>query len=695
MSQEIPQNAIGILAYGSLIYEPGREIDPHITERIPCKTPFNVEYGRVSKTRDNAPTLIPMKEGGPVDAMILVLDSSVTQEEAASLLWRRETRMIGTDLPYVRPKKITQDTVTVEKVENLFGVTTVFYTKIDSNLGVFLDAKLLASHAIKSALSQAGADGNDGITYLAANIKNGIHTPMTEAYVAEILAQTSAADLTAAAAMLAHQRPAQIKKKVDWDNFEQEVREISDFMHEYGLKTTLPADWSDDQNLQTFIKENYDQFIINCHTGFKIAQDRVLNFLLARQDRALGIKEELKTAHSNKKKNRVAQLQVEKKELDFKEKVLRHLMDSLVWQLMGGQLYVSRQLYKNVKDVRSLRSSNIESLKLAASHLNEKAEDFALISDLTSYVQVGDLLWKKDGNVAVVEVKEGEKNDKHYKIIEEMGTPGMTPEELVKKHQLSKKDVEQVTRQLRQLVEMENLSNIINHDEGVNLATGGKVTIVTPEEPTPFFTDRFAAMYNQLQERNLWAYDVIDECLHIGMYKDLFRFGGPKLLKAIATNKGFKHIIVDIRSVLDSLNKPMFALPFPKDFIFDVLFGRVHIYFMLDLDNYMALAPHFGLKAEWVSRAETHKIKEKVGQKNLFLYENRAIKMAIDAPADVTLPEGTEFYVSTGLLSKMFFEHIHPAYTMYSHWYYFRQVIEVDTKDNPERVGSTAGAQSS
>ena len=84
---------LGILAYGSLINDPGDEINPLITERISCITPFNIEFARKSKSRDYAPTLIPVEvEGAAVNAVILVLDDSVSLEEAENMLWRRETR---------------------------------------------------------------------------------------------------------------------------------------------------------------------------------------------------------------------------------------------------------------------------------------------------------------------------------------------------------------------------------------------------------------------------------------------------------------------------------------------------------------------------------------------------------------------------------------------------------------------------
>lgn len=64
MKSPIPR--IGILAYGSLIKEPGVEIEPLIVERIPTQTPFMVEYARLSQSRGGGPTVIPHTSGNPV-----------------------------------------------------------------------------------------------------------------------------------------------------------------------------------------------------------------------------------------------------------------------------------------------------------------------------------------------------------------------------------------------------------------------------------------------------------------------------------------------------------------------------------------------------------------------------------------------------------------------------------------------------
>lgn len=96
-----PKLKVGILAYGSLITDPGPEIGPQIRMRIKLQTPFPVEYGRLSQKRGGAPTLVPHPHGAPVSGEILVLDDSVSIDEACHMLWRRERRRTGSGEQYV------------------------------------------------------------------------------------------------------------------------------------------------------------------------------------------------------------------------------------------------------------------------------------------------------------------------------------------------------------------------------------------------------------------------------------------------------------------------------------------------------------------------------------------------------------------------------------------------------------------
>jgi hypothetical protein len=79
--------SIGILAFGSLIEDPGWEIEEAIVGRKrKVLTPFAVEFARSSTKRGDAPTLVPVREGGsPLLAQILLLNISLS--EAKDRLW--------------------------------------------------------------------------------------------------------------------------------------------------------------------------------------------------------------------------------------------------------------------------------------------------------------------------------------------------------------------------------------------------------------------------------------------------------------------------------------------------------------------------------------------------------------------------------------------------------------------------------
>ena len=182
---------IGILAYGSLIEEPGEEIEPLIVSRIKnVTTPFSIEFARSSKTRGGAPTVIPVESGGSrVKAQIVELSDLVTIREAESLLWRRETGRVGQNIEYKRPEIVVLNTMLVEHIHNLHEIDTVLYTILGSNIEDVSPNKL-ADLAIASVKEAAGKNGREGISYLLSLDRCGIITKMSNEYERAILNKT-------------------------------------------------------------------------------------------------------------------------------------------------------------------------------------------------------------------------------------------------------------------------------------------------------------------------------------------------------------------------------------------------------------------------------------------------------------------------------------------------------------------------
>ncbi|MCL1593782.1 MAG: hypothetical protein M3132_05470 [Actinomycetia bacterium] len=194
---------LAILAYGSLINDPGDELNAVIDNVISrVTTPFKVEFARSSRTRGGAPTLVPVESGGAhVEGSLLVLHTDVLIEEARSKLWRRETGRVGTGHEYVTPDPVGQNSVVVKEHNDLAGIDLTLSTWICSNITP-LTADKLAELAISSATTESGIQGRDGISYLINTTRAGIHTPLTDAYREAILARTNTANLKDARQML-------------------------------------------------------------------------------------------------------------------------------------------------------------------------------------------------------------------------------------------------------------------------------------------------------------------------------------------------------------------------------------------------------------------------------------------------------------------------------------------------------------
>ncbi|MER8460217.1 hypothetical protein NKI50_27875 [Mesorhizobium sp. M0563] len=194
------KGSLGILAYGSLINDPGAEISAATTKKLSTDvaTPFPVEFARSSSSRKNAPTLVPVDNGEFVKAIIFVLADKVTVSEARDMLWRRETRnATGTYRPPANP---TNNSVLVKELDLFHGIGQVLYTSIAANIET-LTAEHLADLAIESAqaVSNGGlVAGRDGITYLRDALSAGIKTRLSDDYLRSVLKKSGCSDLDTA-----------------------------------------------------------------------------------------------------------------------------------------------------------------------------------------------------------------------------------------------------------------------------------------------------------------------------------------------------------------------------------------------------------------------------------------------------------------------------------------------------------------
>lgn len=201
MKESLGSSTLGILAYGSLIRDPGPELAPLVVDRRFAATPFNVEFARKSRTRGWAPTLVPFTKGAPITATVLVLAAGTHLDEAEDMLFRRETRRHP---PAEYPRNDPRDGPDDVTIQRHLGAAVDVLLSVSLPSNIDPSPQELARLAIASVTAPREAE--DGISYLIGAKADGITTPVMPSYEAEILARTGARDLEEALSNVIQQR---------------------------------------------------------------------------------------------------------------------------------------------------------------------------------------------------------------------------------------------------------------------------------------------------------------------------------------------------------------------------------------------------------------------------------------------------------------------------------------------------------
>jgi hypothetical protein len=257
------------------------------------------------------------------------------------------------------------------------------------------------------------------------------------------------------------------------------------------------------------------------------------------------------------------------------------IADAMAWQLIGQQLCHARRFYKGHPPV-NLKESNFESVVHCAEEMaRQEPGSISIISDLTSFVQVGDLLrMDASGRTIVAEVKEGKKN---HEILEFMNFFIETPCSHALNHfaqQHGESGVKQLGRMFRQADRMNHVTEVMRKGNSIDPDT--KQVIHIPEKPV--FIRNWDEELNEILEdcdAKGWGWKIVDDCLFIGAYsKDTHNGNGHLLFNMLFDE--FEGGLGSPRlrlndCMLSPLALPVFNLNILEEHKFDILFGRKNV----------------------------------------------------------------------------------------------------------------------
>ncbi|WP_125116767.1 hypothetical protein [Agathobaculum sp. Marseille-P7918] len=425
--------------------------------------------------------------------------------------------------------------------------------------------------------------------------------------------------------------------------FSRELKNLIYYIREYGIRhINFGFNSLDDLAKE---QEQVEEFITQVHKGFFAAQDRVIYLLrkiLLEQKR---LKTSLADARRQHNKALSGEVNQALNHAIFQEHVLRKLMDAIAWQIFQYDLSTLRRFYCGQERI-DITDSNLDSEIVFAKYYTQDHPDaFVLISDLTSFIQIGDVVTiSKDEGIKIAELKEGPVNEEIFEIIDE-AIDVKCPRYL--ELRLKDKDkhfIKHFERAVKQIDKSSKVQEIVSTGYGTDLLTGQKIRVIQDEIELDTFVDVLKQLSESCHKKG-YSISVIEGCLLIGVY-DVEKFPS-QVFDMWAKGLKIEMPIYDMRaSFFDPLSYPVFLHPFSDSFIVDLVLGKKIIKMTLDLKQWLDTFEKEGCTIRWMSKKETARANSKMkGSNKIFDVNGQGILIEKD---DVSIEVGQ------GIFSRMF-----------------------------------------
>jgi len=286
----------------------------------------------------------------------------------------------------------------------------------------------------------------------------------------------------------------------------------------------------------------------------------------------------------------------------------RNAMDVIAWQFLQKQLCFARRVYREQKQP-SLLNSNLQSVERTARFFREESPaSMPLITDLTTFVQIGDILsFDPINGMSIVEVKEGEKN---HQIAQFAGFYRESQCEQFKQvvsETESPSTFKQFERMLRQMDRMEFAKQVIGSGKARDPDSSIEYRIPEPYIPMQEWDGELNRMFEKALDRG-WALDVIDGCLFVACYADKKTLHASPFLFLPWLERHAEGEFCPISRMVDCMTQPLalptYLLPTFPERMFDLMFGRLHVCMGISLPGLVAECEKHGIVARPATKKE-------------------------------------------------------------------------------------------
>lgn len=404
-------------------------------------------------------------------------------------------------------------------------------------------------------------------------------------------------------------------------------------------------------------KLSYQLFMNKVHEGWKKAQDIACGALLAMLDETKEINEKIAARKKAKQVQAVQQLQQAEEIINIRIRKIQYVFNTIPWTIFGIKDHVPRRFYREPQN--NINRKTLSEIYTAADQINKDPSRLAILSDLTTFMHVGDLivmgLSDSSPGLSIVEVKTGSTNSKLLETLEFYEKSHCDKFMQLSAQNMTESERKQMSRILKQKLAMIQAAEVLEKDEGIDLSTNKPVRLIEPLSQPDTFEDKVNDAYKTLSDNKDWAIGTIDECLYFGLYKGQWREHGKVAMQMWMSSLNKDCIYIDFRSAFfDDLSKPITLQPIEKELTDKILTDEVSIYFALCFDDLISECQKNNVDCSFVSRKESERVAGQFGG-DLFRHKKQLLSV-------VNNPSGTKIYINGGIFSRIFYGFFRPIH---------------------------------
>jgi len=380
----------------------------------------------------------------------------------------------------------------------------------------------------------------------------------------------------------------------------------------------------------------HGRFIRGCHQGYDRAQRGIAGALIEWEE-ARRAAAALLSEHRRNRDARAADALLQERVLANRMLVLRRLADSLIFTMVGFNPWIVKRFMAQ-KHTRPIDPLVLRRIVDYASRLNaESRYFFALASDLTTIIDVGDLLRidrapGAGSKWSLIEVKEGRVNAVISEIIQDANAAEDEQMNRVRA-EFGEHGVRQARRMIRQQLRLQEVDKILTTDTGIDMVTNREIFLSREVYQAEDYVGALHHVIKSAREKGIGV-SAVDGCLRIagvkvdelgrnaamtGVAHLFYHLNNPAAACALPDKKGFVAEVdpatarpfVDLvaHSMIVRWSYPAFIWMLEPEELFDVVMGRLLIFGQFDIQDFVSRVEALGFKTSWITAKQAAEMK--------------------------------------------------------------------------------------